>query len=208
MAKSFDITKKPKYRPAPPSPPSAPTAPSRRKKNKGEITFVIFLTIVIASALAYIKFSDQKSTSAKPAKQIGKTETKTSDTTQKNNNTKSTSTATSPQTTEKDETKPTAGSIDKKDQPLKIQILNGTGNETITSQAKQLLETNSIKVESAAKAQFDYGQTYIYYRPEAIDDAKKISELLSDYKPTLSESQISGLFDILIIIGKDNLPAQ
>ncbi len=89
---------------------------------------------------------------------------------------------------------------------LKIQILNGTGVDTVTEQVKSLLVNNGYPVESAALAQYEYAQTYIYYRQNSVEVAKAISKIISAYEPSLSESQIAGLFDILIIVGKKNLP--
>ena len=196
MAKSFDISRKPKYKPAP-APIFSSPAPSPKKrggKNKGGLVFFVFIVAILTLGFSF------NSLSKKPI--VKNASTSKNSQTIKQVNPKPTPTPTptikpSPTLEKTDTTTPTA---------LKIQILNGTGVETISDQVKKVLETNKFSVESTSKAQFEYGQTYIYYRPTAVDSAKTISTLLTDYKPSLSESQISGLFDILIIIGKQNLP--
>ncbi|MDO8513896.1 MAG: LytR C-terminal domain-containing protein [bacterium] len=186
MARSFDIARKPKYRPSPA--PVAGPPPGRGSRKRSGLIFLIF---VIAVIIASLSFTDiLKKPLVKPA-----TTTKSSSKTTTSNNKNNASTKTDTITT--DTATPST---------LKIQVLNGTGIETITEQVKKTLIDNKFPVESTSKAQFEYGQTYIYYRTNAVESAKKISQILSAYKPTLSESQISGLFDILIIIGKQNLP--
>lgn len=190
MPRSFDIARKPKHRPTPPPIISGPPSLPRRKRSSGGLVFFVFVIAVLTLVFSFTKLSK------KPLIKNALTSKPTTTITQK-------PTATTSLTPTKTDTPvtPTPASS-----ALKIQILNGTGVETVSAQVKKILEDNQLPVESTNKAQFEYGQTYIYYRPNAVDTAKNISTLLSAYKPTLSESQISGLFDILIIIGKQTLP--
>lgn len=194
MPRSFDIARKPKHRPSPPPIISMPTlAPSRKKRRSGGLVFFVFVVAVITLGFSFTTLSK------KPIVKNAFTSKITPKTTPKPTiSLKPTKTETSQSTPTPTPAITATG--------LKIQILNGTGIETVSDQVKKILEDNKLTVESTSKAQFEYGQTYVYYRPNAVDDAKKISTLLSAYKPTLSESQISGLFDVLIIIGKQNLP--
>lgn len=208
MSRSFDISRKPKPRPAPAA-PAAPiaSAPSRRGRKKSGFIFFVFAIGVIALGFSFNRIIKQPS--VKPAHTVKPTQ-KTTKNSSITSSIKSQDKSDATKTTTPDTTKtttPAQTSTDTSKTGLKIQILNGTGIETVTDQVKKLLETNSLAIDSSSKAQFEYSQTYVYYRPNAVDTAKKISEILKDYKPTLSESQISGLFDILIIIGKQNLPA-
>lgn len=222
MPRSLDIARKPKHRPAPAPAPSSPAPSSRRKKSSGGMVFFVFVVAILTLGFSYAKLaknptvknaSTQKTTAEKTANKTADTKktttstdkdsTKDSNTTTdsaKTDTTKDSASTDTPKTDSTSSATPTSTN-------LKIQVLNGTGIDTVTDQVKTTLETNKFPVESTSKAQFEYGQTYIYYRPSAVDSAKKISGILSAYKPTLSESQISGLFDILIIIGKQNLPA-
>lgn len=73
---------------------------------------------------------------------------------------------------------------------------------------KNLIQSKGYKIESISKAQLEYSQTTVYYRANFASDAKLLSIILKDYQPALSLTQSSDLFDILIIIGKDNLPQE
>lgn len=198
MARSFDIARKPKYNPSPAPVASPPSGRGSRKRNS-----LIFLIFVIAVIIASLSFTDiLKKPLVKPAT-TAKNSSKTTTSKNKNNSPAKTDTITTDASKDSSQNNPTGTATTS---TLKIQVLNGTGIETISEQVKKTLVDNKFPVESTDKAQYEYGQTYIYYRTNAVESAKKISQILSAYKPILSESQISGLFDILIIIGKQNLP--
>lgn len=182
MARAFDISRRPRHKPAP---VSSHPAPSRRRKN-GLFNYFIFLVFIGAFIAIMFSFSStsapiKNNTKTSPSITTSPTPSPTTSTNQNNNS-------------------------DSTNKEIKIQILNGTGITSVTEKVKSLLDKSGYKVESASEAQFKYSQTYIYYRSEHSTEAQKISEILKDYKPTLSVSQIDNLFDILIIIGKDNLP--
>lgn len=194
MPKSFDISRKPKRNPL--ATPAA-SHPTPKRRNKGGLVFILFIIAIGAIGYSFTKMSPKylvkKVATIKKSNQSDKPKPSATpdDKVVISKSPDDTTTTKPPETT-------TATN--------KIQILNGTGIETSAPQVKKILEDNKLTVESVSKAQFEYGQTYIYYRPNSVETAKQISKLLSVYKPNLSESQISGLFDILIIIGKDNLP--
>lgn len=187
MSRSFDITRR--RRPAPPKPSSPPPlAPRRRRRSSGAWLILLFLAAIVA-----IIYYSQPSL----------TKQSSSNKTTINPNTNTNSTSPSPTTAQSSSAKPTKNL--ENGQP-KIQILNGTGIESVTQKVKTTLTDNGYQVANSGQAQYEYAQTHIYYRPDSVEAAKAISGLMSTYKPELSESQIAGLFDILIIIGKNNLP--
>lgn len=83
-----------------------------------------------------------------------------------------------------------------------IQIYDsGAGKEAVNA-AINKLKTIGYTAEDLDQSQFTYDKTFIWYRAGMLTEAEKIKTLLADPSITLTETKITGLFDVLILLGK------
>lgn len=83
-----------------------------------------------------------------------------------------------------------------------INIYNsGAGNEA-TKTAIGKLEAADFAINNLAQSQLTYDKTYVWYRPEFENDAKKIKTVLADREVVIAPIHITGSFDLLIYLGK------
>lgn len=78
---------------------------------------------------------------------------------------------------------------------------SGAGSDA-TTEAISKLETAGYTTQNLANSQLQYDKTYVWYRPEFEDEAKKIAAVLDDREVVTSRIHITGSFDLLIYLGK------
>jgi transcriptional regulator len=85
-----------------------------------------------------------------------------------------------------------------------VVVLNGVGSQGLAQRAKDLLYVNNIDVQDTSNADnFDYTQTYIYYKDDAslADNVQSIlgtGTIVQENKAYLGKAT-----DILVVIGSD-----
>ena len=84
-----------------------------------------------------------------------------------------------------------------------IQIYNSGAGDQAVNDVKELLEGLGYEVKLLGNSQFEYESTFIWHRPIHLETAEQLKELLEDRQVTLRESQISGVFEVLIYLGKN-----
>lgn len=85
---------------------------------------------------------------------------------------------------------------------LVVQIYDsGAGETTVMSVAKRL-EAAHYTIKTLGPSQFQYDKTYIWYTKEFTEQAHAIGALLTDRTISYKESQINGVFSVLVYLGK------
>ncbi len=151
--------------------------PSRQPRS-GSMAIAFVIIILVVGGILVAQYLSSKPTSA-PALNAGQTPT----------------TSTTPPTNSTTPTNQTKSS------QAVIQIYDsGGGADELKKVSDSLAKTYQIK--NLGPSQFDYDKTYVWYRKEFKTDANAIAKLLSDRDVSLKESEISGVFDILVYVGK------
>lgn len=78
---------------------------------------------------------------------------------------------------------------------------SGAGAEAVNEVVAKL-KAVGYSAENLERSQFNYDQTYIWYRVGALPEAEKVKTILGERKVSLKETQISGSFDVLVLLGK------
>ena len=88
------------------------------------------------------------------------------------------------------------------DGKLIVQLYDsGAGEEVVEAVAIKLRE-KGFEVAQLGKSQFTYDKTYISHSAEYAERSKEIGALLADRVVSYKESQVEGIFDVLIYVGK------
>lgn len=83
---------------------------------------------------------------------------------------------------------------------LKIEILNGSGAPGAATNAKEKLEADGFKVAKIGNAKNKYAKTTIYFKNN-LEAGQAVGKVLE--KDNFEKSAITGIYDILVVVGKD-----
>lgn len=96
----------------------------------------------------------------------------------------------------------TNGTIFDTSDTLLVQVYeSGADQATITS-ALETLKREKYQYQNLGASQFEYDKTYIWYTAGYAEEAQAIGRLLTGRSVSYKESQNSGVFDVLIYLGK------
>jgi len=85
---------------------------------------------------------------------------------------------------------------------LTIQLYDSGAGPDEVDRVKARLETLGYVVKNLGRSQFDYEVTYIWHRANREQEAKELAAILEGREIVLRQSQISGIFEVLIFLGK------
>lgn len=85
---------------------------------------------------------------------------------------------------------------------LIVKVYDSGAGEAAVAETLELLKQQNYETENLGKSQFEYDKTYIWHTAEFDAEAQAITELLPNRQVSLKESQIAGVFDVLIYLGK------
>lgn len=85
---------------------------------------------------------------------------------------------------------------------LVVQIYDsGAGSEAMEATIAKLTDSG-FEVKNLGPSQFEYDKTYLWHRATFADQAKAIGQLLSEREVSYKETQLDGIFDLMIYLGK------
>jgi hypothetical protein len=83
-----------------------------------------------------------------------------------------------------------------------VKVYDSGAGEAVVADVLNQLKQGGYETENLGKSQFEYDKTYIWHTPTFTDTAQAIGLLLAGRQVGLRESQIAGVFDVLIYLGK------
>lgn len=183
MARDFDIRRRPSVKP--------PARFSRRSfRPRGRLLITLFVSIFIVVLTVLIQNTSRGNPSASSNPLSEPTITPNSST--------PTSTIGSRQAGDSD----LRNLFNNDSNEFTVQVYNGGAGREETEKIIKRLKDKGYEVINLGDSQFTYETTDIWYRQEFEKQAMEISVALSDRQVKTKESKISGVFDVLVYIGK------
>ncbi len=85
---------------------------------------------------------------------------------------------------------------------LLVQVYDSGAGIEATESATAALKTAGYDAKNLGKSQFEYDKTYIWHTPKFQEQAKAAATVLTGREISYKQSQIEGVFDVLIYVGK------